>query len=150
MSYPSTYSPSYPSSFPSTQPFSNSSPQPFSNPSSQSSPTPPPSSFRTEYQGILNGLNCWVNLMYSGIGMIGYGKTFIGMSLNGVKTVLRLGIKVLVKVFGFGVFHKMLDWLNKQKNFEGLEKVWGSERIVEGRAGNVVLALRIVSLIGKQ
>ena len=82
--------------------------------------------------------------------MIGYGKTFIGMSLNGVKTVLRLGIKILAKIFGFGVFHRMLDWLNKQKNFEGLEKVWGSERMVEGRAGKVVLFLRIASLIGEQ
>lgn len=82
--------------------------------------------------------------------MIGYGKTFVGMSLNGIKTVLRLGIKVLAKVFGFGVFRKMLDWLNKQKDFEGLEGVWGSGRTVEGKFGKMVLFLRIASLIGKE
>ena len=67
-----------------------------------------------------------------------------------LRQFLRLGIKILAKVFGFGVFHRMMNWLNKQKNFEGLEKIWGSERIVEGRAGKLVLFLRIASLIGKQ
>jgi hypothetical protein len=86
--------------------------------------------------------------MYAGLGMIGYGKTFVGMSLKGIRAVLRVGVKILAKVFGLQIFSKILEWLNRQRDLEGFEGIWENKRSSSSNLGNIVVILRVAALIG--
>ena len=144
--YPVSYSQSMSSQYP-TQMSSQYAPQ------TPQQMVPPPQTFRTEYQGILHGLNCYVNLMYAGISMIGYGKTFFSMSLSVLQTVSRAVVKILVKLLGFSALRRLLDWLNKGKKTQIYQDIWNAgaqQSSTQGFMNKILLLLRILTLIGKK
>lgn len=113
----------------------------------------PPTNFRSEYQGVLHGLNCWVNLMYAGLGMVSYGKTFLDMSVSVVRTVSRLVVKIMFKIFGFTSLGRMLNWLNRFRGSrEFYDELWSGmapgQTSTQSRLGKMLLALRIILLFG--
>lgn len=113
----------------------------------------PPTNFRSEYQGVLHGLNCWVNLMYAGLGMANYGKTFLDMSLSVIRVVSRFFVKIMFKVFGFASLGRLLGWLNSFRgNKEFYDELWtgmaGGANSTQSRLGKILLLLRILLLFG--
>jgi hypothetical protein len=113
-----------------------------------------PTNFRSEYQGILHGLNCWVNLMYAGFGMMNYGRTFFDMSVSVFSTISKVIAKVMFKLFGFQFLGKFMNWLNSFKsNREVYNELWAGMMPGQGstqtRLGKILLGLRILLLLGK-
>ena len=113
----------------------------------------PPANFRSEYQGILHGLNCWVNLMYAGLGMVSYGRTFFDMSVSVVRTVGKVVAKIMFKLFGFQFLGKFMNWLSSfRSNREIYNELWNGmapQGSAQTGLGKVLLALRILLLLGK-
>ena len=112
----------------------------------------PPTNFRSEYQGVLHGLNCWVNLMYAGLGMASYGRTFFDMSVSVLRTLSKGVVKIMMKIFGFQFLVRMMNWLNGFRgNREFYNELWGGTApgsSTESKLGQMLLGLRIVLLLG--
>ena len=109
--------------------------------------------FRTEYQGVLHGLNCWVNLMYAGLGMVSYGRTFFDMSVSVLRTITKGVVKILLKLFGFQFLGKMMNWLsNFRGEREAYNELWAGmmpgQGATQSKLGQILLGLRIVLLLG--
>lgn len=115
-------------------------------------PVEQPTNFRSEYQGILHGLNCWVNLLYAGLGMFSYGKTFYKMSVGVLKTISQAALKLLMKVFGFKFLGKVIEWLGsfRRENNSDYDNLWSgmAPAQINTRLGKMLLCLRVLLLFG--
>jgi len=117
----------------------------------------PPSNFRTDFWGVLNGFNCVVNILYAGSGLVNYGRIFVHMSLKVIKAVCGKSLNFMLKITGLNFLKKVLfsatkiPWIEEFSTSNVLNGIWQGEvqeAAKKSLLGKFMTALRICSLLG--
>lgn len=74
---------------------------------------PPPSTFKTEYHGVLSGVQGLLNMLYAATGIFNYGGMFVKVSYKVVKFIALGLVRILPTVTGYNLMKKILTLVAK-------------------------------------
>lgn len=111
-------------------------------------------SFRHEYQGVLQGLNALLNIMYAGVGMVMYGKKFVKLFISAGKFVIKGCFRMLVRLFGITLIGKFIAWLKIGKGLQflevALERAWRDSNAPSTTTFKALITFRALLFIGEK